>query len=298
MLSFGADSAARFEHEVERRFGSAPHAREAAGGDHLAQPQLAGLRAEAETDLLRQRARGADHRRAGVVDAAHRVEVVAAAGRARTARRSSSCRRASSASRTCAAAPTGSPRSCRQSKNATRSKRPSKLFASATSKRVFAATPSRRPPRARSRSTARDSRSRRSASSGMRAPSRSSRCRGRSRRRRRWRRAAASRPRRRARAATTRRGWRCSPGGRSARCRGTGIGCGRASRTPRRCGSFRDLRLVEPEARQHLERAGHRGRAVLVGEHARLLRIEEEEVGRVVVLDVAGRRLRASHSRT
>ena len=47
-----------------------------AGGDDLAQARLAGLRAEPEADLLRQRGGRADQRRGAVVDAADRVEVV------------------------------------------------------------------------------------------------------------------------------------------------------------------------------------------------------------------------------
>ena len=54
----------------------APHVAEAARGDDLAQLRLAGLRAERRADLLRQRGRHADHRRAGIVEPADRVQIV------------------------------------------------------------------------------------------------------------------------------------------------------------------------------------------------------------------------------
>src|SRR5215217_7491913 len=56
------------EDEVEGRLGGAPEAREAGA--------LAGLGAEREPDLLRQRRRRADERREAVVHAADRVEVL------------------------------------------------------------------------------------------------------------------------------------------------------------------------------------------------------------------------------
>ena len=62
--------------DVERRTGGHPHAREARLAQHLAHPPRAGLGAEPEGDLLRERRRRADHGRQAVVHPPDRVEVV------------------------------------------------------------------------------------------------------------------------------------------------------------------------------------------------------------------------------
>src|SRR5712691_13404775 len=66
----------RFHDHVERRLGSAPHAREAALENDLAQSGLAGLRAERGADLLRQRRWHANHGRCRVVQTPHRIEIL------------------------------------------------------------------------------------------------------------------------------------------------------------------------------------------------------------------------------
>ena len=65
-----------FQNHVERRLRRAAEAGEAAAGDDLAEPRLAGLRAERRSGLLRERGRHANHRGGRVVQAADRVEVV------------------------------------------------------------------------------------------------------------------------------------------------------------------------------------------------------------------------------
>ena len=62
-----------FQDEVEWRLGGAAHARESALPEYVAEPRLAGLRAERETDLLGERRRRADHGRGTVEDAPDRV---------------------------------------------------------------------------------------------------------------------------------------------------------------------------------------------------------------------------------
>src|SRR5205807_10380055 len=58
----------RLQDEVERRLGRAPHAREATLFEHLCEARLAGLGAEREADLLRERGGRADHGRGAVED--------------------------------------------------------------------------------------------------------------------------------------------------------------------------------------------------------------------------------------
>ena len=65
-----------FQDQVERRFGGAPEVREARLAKHVAQPLGAGLRTEHELAALGNGVRAADQRRAGVVQAAHRRQVV------------------------------------------------------------------------------------------------------------------------------------------------------------------------------------------------------------------------------
>src|SRR3954451_17865049 len=62
--------------EVERGFGGPPHAAEAGLVQHGGESAFASLRAEAEADLLGQRARCADDRGQAVVGPSDRVEVV------------------------------------------------------------------------------------------------------------------------------------------------------------------------------------------------------------------------------
>src|SRR5262249_59724012 len=69
-------SGTRLDHQVERGLGGAPDAGEAGLAEHRLEPRLAGLRAEGEPDLLRQRGRRAHQGRDRVEDATHRVEVV------------------------------------------------------------------------------------------------------------------------------------------------------------------------------------------------------------------------------
>src|SRR5262245_13961943 len=64
------------EDQIERRLGRAADAGEPRLLEHLAQPSLAGLCAEREADLLRERRRRADERRDRVEDAPDRVQVV------------------------------------------------------------------------------------------------------------------------------------------------------------------------------------------------------------------------------
>src|SRR4051794_12052785 len=69
-------SGPRLEDEVEGRLGGAAEAGEAGRFDDRADARLAGLRAEREPDLLRQRGRRAQQRGERVVGAADRVQVV------------------------------------------------------------------------------------------------------------------------------------------------------------------------------------------------------------------------------
>ena len=117
-----APSGARLQDHVERGLRGAPHLSEATGCDDLAQPCLAGLCAERRTDLLRQRGRNTDHRRSGVEQPADWVQISARGCRLPSARQSSTNHPDFNERRTCAAAPAGSPISCRQSKKVTRSK--------------------------------------------------------------------------------------------------------------------------------------------------------------------------------
>src|SRR5689334_6607933 len=63
----------RLEYHIEWRICGPPDRGEAAGGDDLAQLCLAGLSAERNADLLRQRGRNADHCGCSIVQTADRV---------------------------------------------------------------------------------------------------------------------------------------------------------------------------------------------------------------------------------
>ena len=63
-------------HQVERRFGNAPEALEAALRHHLSQTLLAGLRAKSRTDLLETRCGCAYECRRRVEDASDAIEIV------------------------------------------------------------------------------------------------------------------------------------------------------------------------------------------------------------------------------
>ena len=140
------------QHEVERRLGRAPHAREAALVEHLGQALLAGLGAERQPDVLAERRRRAEHRRARVEHAPDRVEVVLDACPPPSARRPATSRRRPAAS--ARDAPRRPDRPCRAARRTRRRGR--------TGRRR---SPWRRPPRtSRDRSTCARSAARRAAS--------------------------------------------------------------------------------------------------------------------------------------